>query len=523
MKDFVAGLPSGFVFAKEADTASNDVKFASALKLLVGDAKALEDVSAGGLLESVDIGARNLVAVRAVQIEQIVAAAKEKLKDKTITGIEASAQAALAARAQPTNKLGADVLRRLSETPEFEKLNELYRTASADASPAGVTRAKLILAERNKLEVAALSATVAEDPTTKKQVVQYTQSPGATPTTFNNIVPESLNDDATRANKAAIIARFILAGAKNDASYQAVMAAVGGDGQRGGSLESGLANGAEREAAKQVPAAYQAIKDGAAGCESPKDAFRNDLNTYAARQRERAADKTTSNQNVVAKINEDRDAALEKNKTTCSLELEAAGALQKKHDFESVASLEARRSAARDAAKIACDKRVIDITKVADDALAARVIAEQKDNADLIIQAADKTVTDGLKAQLRQSVKTLRAQYLARSSARQKKLIKDAGLSGPGGQLDGYTTTWFDDNWPGVTLEATLPASAKLQAAIDACAQKLGLGESVGSKNAPSYVNPQSTDKVADACGIHDSLSKSVKAEIGTVDESTRR
>jgi hypothetical protein len=518
--DFPAGLPSSFSAPKvDRAEAMDDAKFGVVLKMLIGAERisALNDASPreGALLEPVDLGVRNLVAIRATQVELVVAAAKQKLGTETIIQIEASARATVAARANPGNLFTANVLKRLAETSEYRKLNAMYDRSRNDTSEAGKEQTQKIFEERTKLEAAALSATVETDAATGRRNVVYTQND--VKTTFKYIVPDSLDTDAAaRNNASAVIAGSIVAGAKSDAKYLALVAVVGGEGRPGGSLTDTGLKSREREAANDVPPAVKNVREGSQGCEKPGEIIKNDHEIYAQRQQAKAAEVTTDNLRERTKIIEKQNTDLAANTIRCKTEEAAAMALKAQDDFESPTALKTRQDAAKAVAGTGCEERRLAIEKIAMDAGTQRKAAEAKNNSNIVIDAANREVIASFKISVHASADKLRAQYADPKSLRHRQLIADAKLSGSSARLIAFSNYWFDTNWPPLT-SATGPAAQTLQNSIDTCANKLGLGATIKDAKI-SYKNPENPDKVDAECGVRKDVKDYVVKQKGQVD-----
>lgn len=297
--DFMPGLPNGYVLPEvDRATALNDAKFGAALAALIGAGAvpALDDASSreGSLLESADVGLRNLVAHRSAEVEKIVAAAGKRLFGKRISQIEFAAREAAVVRALPANSLTAAVIRRLETTPEYAQLDEIYDMNWREQgdvwvnSPAGHAMAEV----RGELRAAALSARI-ENVGGHDSVV-FTQ--GGKKTVLGSLVPATIQEDYdARASAAAIVSRFIIRGAIDDAKYQAVVDAITGTGEPGEPLDTGL-RGPEIPLSKEVPFEPRKSMNGADDIEIFKDALRYSRGRYEARRRE--ADAETAAESV---------------------------------------------------------------------------------------------------------------------------------------------------------------------------------------------------------------------------------
>lgn len=517
LRDYAVALPKDYQTPKDDPaTAIKDEKFKSALDALIGagSTPALDDGAArnGSALEAADLGLRNLLAIRAAQVDQIVARAKEELGSRAIAEIVASARAGDVGAKTPENKLGAAVLAKLSETPEYIQLNSMYDNSKGDTSAAGKARTQALLDARTSMETAALSATVAADPAGKK-TVQFTQNGGPVKL---GIVPSVAESDATRADAAAIIARFIVAGAKDDAKYKAALEAIKGVPQ----VESPL-KGPEVGVANQVPPALKAVKDGAAGGCDPRDLARNDHETYAARQRAAANDIVADNRKTRDGITARQKRDLAAADVTCQDEMAAANAITRASDFESDERFKGRVAAAKAEAVKNCDARKKVINDKADADLAAQKEDDAKAKANGVIAAANEKVDASFKVAIALSVANLRADYLKKGSLRQQWLIQQAKLSGPSEELNIFINEWFDTNWPVLTKEqenkADDPHTVTFRAAVNGCAAKLGLGPISRDKPNPSYKNPESAGNVDTECGVKAALPPFIVLKKGTI------
>lgn len=508
VRDFIPGLPSGIAaqnFDKAA--AAQDTKYDAALASLTGKGELqLTDATprADALLDRVDIGLRNLVAVRAAQVAQIVAAAKSKLNGKTITAIGVAARASSAA-ATVKDPLGQAAMKALAQTPEYMRLDAMYENVRAKpGTPENDALVRAIDRERKDMQAAALSATVEADAGGRKSVV-YTQ--GERKAVLGSLVPpiDGAGGDRDRENAADIIAALIVDRAHAKASYKTLMAAIGGAGEPGQILPSDVTP-EEKPVAAQVPAEIKPVKALSDG--SIADWFRNDHERYAARQRAAAAELATANKRERDVIAEDLGDKLAASKLVYQRELAAAAAL-KGTAFDSKERIDAAREAARAAAEAQNAARERDIRAAAQARVDARVKAESTSNADIINAEADKVLTASFRRAIEVTVATLRGEYVTDDSSRQNKLIRDSKVGETSATLIGFINIWFNDNWPKAPETA-----ANLKPAVTTCAAALGLGDKAAS---PSYRNPENPDTVADHCKVHSDLTKFVVAKKGTV------
>ena len=383
VKDFIPGL-SGYSASKaDQRIAMDDKAFLKALQAMTGTgAPALDspDARVNSILDDVDLGVRNLIALRADQIDKIVTAARVKLNGKTITAIGISARAGADARTAK-NPLGEAAMKSLGETAEYQRLDGLYAKINGQAkTPANDAALQSIEEQRNEMRAAALSATVQADPATGRKSVVFTQ--GSRPAVLGSFVPpvEGKEGDADRASVGDVIAGLIVDRAKGNPRYQGLMAAIGGK-------DPSAPPTAPEEVAvsRDVPPAIAAVKKDAAGCDKPKDIISNDHEKYASRQRAAAAEKVTDNQSERARITRESTAKLAEAEALCKQD-SAKAATTKDSDFGSVDSNAANRANAIAAADKRCEATK---KKIAEDLSAALDKVKVEDAA----KAADGAAT----------------------------------------------------------------------------------------------------------------------------------
>jgi hypothetical protein len=509
VKDFMPGLPQGYVAAKvEKAAALDDVKFGAALQALIGAGvtPALDDAAprAGSLLEPVDLGLRNLVAIRAAQVEQIVAAAKPRLKGKTITQIEVAARTAGEASKQPANSLSAAVVQRLAESPEYMKLDALYENNKRERGDAWTKspEAQGMLQAREQMLEAAKTATVETAADGSKSVV-FTQN--GKKVALTSVVPSAVEGNASvRNDVAGMISRFIVDGAKGDARNAAVWAAIGGSGQPGQTLDTGLSAG-EGDLARTLPPESKKIKDGAAGCDNPKDLIRNDYETYAARKRAAAADMASGNVKSRGDVEKKRLEQLAASEVACKKKKDEAAAIKQDYfDDPAIAKAAREKAAAEAEAWCVADKKGIEEAAAAKIQELAKAEAGDRDPAK-VRAAADAELAVAFGAAVLKSVDALRKDYTTAGSPRLKKL---AAVTGNSPKLVAFTTLWFDKEWPRDDAR-----QKDLQAAVSACSKELGLGD---ESNSPSYHNPDNPDSIDKYCKVNEKLTKYIADSKGS-------
>jgi hypothetical protein len=528
LHSYMPGLPPAY-FLPKADraTAFDDVKFKSALDALIGagTVPALDDAAprAGSLLEPADLGLRNLVAIRAAQVEQIVAAAKPWLKGKTISSIEVAARAEGVAKTAE-NSLAADVIRQLARTPEYARLDTLYNErAKGNDSWKTDPQALAIDRTRSEMQAAAMTAAIAVDSGGHKDVV-YTQ--GGRTIKLGTLVPEDIEKDAAaRSDAAAVIAAFIAEGATKTADYKAVLAAIGGEGQPGQNL-TGTLPGPERGAAREVPEAVKKINADGAGCKDPRDLYRNNYESYAARKQAAAAKMTSGNLRSWDQIEALRKTERDASAIKCA-RLKAEAAATKPDEFLNEASAAAEKARAVAKADKWCVDDLAGIddrAQKAQDKLKAEVagtpdpvtgVVSADRNPDKVRAAADAELRNAFEAAVGVTVDALRRDYTdPAGNPRQTKLAADAKLRGVSKRMVAFADLWFREKWPQDPARKTV-----FMAAASKCAGDLGYTPIKDEDARTSYSNPENPDTVAKKCSIHKDLTDYIVSKIKTVDE----
>lgn len=512
-KDFLPGLPSGYVTLKaDKATALDDAKFGVGLAALIGAGAvpALDSTAArtGSALESVDLGLRNLVAIRADQVEKIVALAKARLKGGKVTDIEAAARAAGEGKKAP-NPLAAAVFERVAGTPEYMRLDVLYENNKREKGDAWVSspEGKAVYEERQKLKDSAFSAKI------ENGAVVFTQ--GGRTTALGSLVPSVVESDpAARSDAAAVISRYIIDGTVSDAKYKAVVAAVGGDGQPGAPLDTGLTGG-EVAVSKDVPPATKKIREGSQGCEDARDLVNNDYEIYASRKRSAAADLATANVRTRNGIEAWRNNQLEASEKKCQQKKDEALSIKQDY-FDDPAVAKAAKKKAWDAAVAWCaaDKEGIEDaakTKFAD--FAARVETDRNPNR--LVAQADADLAAAFGVAIAASIDTLRKDYTTKGNARitciestevdcsLKENWKLTEITRGSPKLTVFTALWFATEWPQEASKKEV-----LEASIASCAKALGLGD---TDRRPSYRNPDDPNNVDSYCKVNEKITAYIK------------
>ena len=509
LNDLTSGLPKEFVAVKtDKATAMADEKYGVALAALTGPGTvpAIGDqgLRTGALLDPIDLALRNLIAARSAEVDKIFAAAKKRLNGRTISQYEVASRTAAEASKQPENSLAASVIRRLAETPEYQKLDALYENNRREKGPEWEKspEAQGMLQAREQMLAAARSATVETAPDGSKAVV-FTQN--GKKIALSGAVPSAVEGNASvRNDVAGMISRFIVDDAKNDARNAAMWAAIGGAGQPGQPLDTGLSSD-EGALARTLPPESKKIKDGAAGCDSPKDLVRNDYETYAARRRAAAAEMASGNVRSRNDVEKKRLEQLAASEIACKKKKDEAAAIKQDYfDDPAIAKAAREKAAAEAEAWCAADKKGIEDAARAE---IEKLAAAEKGDRDpaKILAAADAELVVAFSAAVLRSAEVLRKEYTTAGSARLKKL---AAATGDSPKLTAFTRLWFDKEWP--QDEAR---KADLQAAVAACAKELGLGD---ASDSPSYRNPEDPDNVDKHCKVAEKLGKYIADSKGS-------
>lgn len=508
LRDFTLGVPKDFSPVAADPTVAKDAeKYTKALAAIAGKEPRTEFKDQGltkeALLDSVDLGVRNLVAIRSAEVDKIHLLAKKNLGEKTIAQFEAGARAS-AVGAQAPNPLAAATFKAMAGTAEYSKLDMLYENNKARQGDAWVNskEGKEMAAAREELKAAAFSAQIETDKDSGRKQVVYTHN--GVKTVLSGLVPSSVDaTDESRAAAAAIISRSILEGALETAKKDAILAALKGDGQPGVDLPA--VKTGTIIAPKDIPPATKKIKDGAAGCDNPKDLVRNDYETYAARQNAAAAEMASGNVRSRNDVEKKRLEQLAAADAVCKQEKAAAAAIKQDYfDDAAVAKGERERAGAAADAKCVAAKQAIE--EAAQAKIAAIAAAEKGDRDPAKILAATATDLEaGFAVAIDGSVDALKADYLKAGSLRQKKL---AEITGNSPRVAEYTGMYFAEAWP-----KDPSMKDKKQAAISACAKALGFGD---PKGGGKYKTPDNPDNVDKHCKVNEGLLAYIASKKGT-------
>lgn len=529
-KDFTPPLPAGFAAPKaDKTTAAVDKTFDGALAALTGagEAPALDSTAprAGSALDPIDLGLRNLIAIRAAEIKKIVAAARIRLakNGKRITAIEVGAAAAV--QSKGATPFGAAALKSLAATKEYVHLNALYDESVAKKGLDDV-ETKAIARAREELKEAALSARV--ETKDGAPTVVFTQNGHRT--VLSNVTPpvDGAAGDKARENAADIVARFIVDGSAESAQFAAAKIALGVDPalNPGGNLGSGITN-EELPVSKEVPPAIAKINADGSGCKDPRDVYRNNYESYAARKQAAAADMSSGSARLRSGIEAQAAKDSAESNVKCQRMKDEAAAL-KADSFTHPDALAARRKAAEAKADEWCKG---DLERIAKQA-AADLAAHDKKTADkgerdpkVGLGKANEELDAAFRVGVTGSVAQLRKDYTTPGSARFKALMTAAKLNElSASRLQGYTKLWFMEKWPQgeeIAGDGAAPKSRRedLKASLDKCVTDLGYSPLKEKGNNISYGAPDDPDAVAKKCGIEAELTAAIKKKVGSVTE----
>lgn len=528
LNDFTSGLPKEFVLVK-ADKANAlaDEKYASALAALVGPGSKPElgdqGLRGAALLDPIDLALRNLIAIRSAEVDKIFASAKRHLKGKTVTGLEVAARAEEDAKgAKP---LAGAALKALAQTPEYMKLDELY-DASRKGKGEDDADTKAIGQAREEMKKAALSATLEADKDGRESVV-FTQN--GRKIVLGSIVPpqEGPKGDAARENAADIVARFIVDGVTASGAL-ATLAKVVGDPtlDPGQTMDSGVKGPGELAASKEVPKAIAKINADGAGCKDPRDIYRNNYESYAARKQAAAAEMASGNARTRSGIDALETKQKEELALACQAKKDAAAAIEA-DSFTGKEALAKTRADAALAADAWCKTEAVEISsraKAAHEKLAAQTAKDGSRDPSKGLAKANAELEAAFAVAVTGSVSTLRKDYTNPAGGpRLTKLLFDAelnALSLP--RLVAFNKLWFMERWPegdelnGDDTKAD-ERKAALAASLAKCQADLGFSPIKDKKSKTTYGNPENPDTVSRKCGIQKDLTDWIKKKKGTV------
>lgn len=527
LTDFTSGLRKEFVLvpADKASALSKD-KYKSALDALTGPGALPElgdqGLRAPALLDPVDLALRNLVAIRSAEVDKIHAAAVKRLGGKTLVAYEVATRAA--GDAKGATPLGAAALKALAETKEYAQLDALY-DASLKKKGADDPETLAIGRAREEMKTAALSTKLEPDKDGRQAIV-FTQN--GRKAVLGSIVPpkEGAEGDAARENAADIVARFIVEGAKQSDTYRSVAKAVlGGDAalNPGGSLPTGITS-AELPVSKEVPPAIAKINADGSGCKDPRDIYRNNFESYAARKQKAAAEMASGNVRSRTEIESKQAAEEEASAAECARR-KAEVAAMTVDSFSG--NLDAQKAAKLSVVEKWCKDDLTEIAaraKKAKDALAADTAANAKRDPAKGITAANAELDAAFGVAIAGSVSSLRKDYInPKITARQRKVVEDAGLNAQSyPRLQAFSKMWFMERWPeGDELNGSAGEERKkiLLAAIAKCKTDLGFEPLKDQNSKVSYGNPENPDTVAKKCSIHKDLVEWIKLKKNTVSD----
>ena len=489
-----ASIPAG----KE----SSDAAYAAALTFITdgkiaagGDAGPYDSAALSGL----DVGLRNLIAVRAAAVDQSVAAAKARLGDGSVGALLAAAghDPRLPANQSSANMADA-VLRHLQGTKDYSDLSKLYDANAAkdkdfDATPAAVA----LKAQMKSMRDDAAATTVV--PGADGPALQY--STNKTKVTDAGISVADLDrSQAYRETIAEAVAQNIATNPPS-AEFQAIVASLMGKGAKGTDVipPVKVLPGTVEQLPDAKPVAVTATDPhyfdhgGCAflvfGCKSGAEKVVADSNKQLSKE---------ADQQIQARSKYEKAA-----NDAADLEVQARAdglaAIQSNPDPE------IDKKAATDAYNAETNKRA--------SAASAAFLANHKgdyvsaEDGDKIIAAKRKATNDKLdaaySATIAASVKSLNDLYKASDSDQRSYAERKSGYKGQ----------WYDkyainppnppiDGQPYGRVDLYFTQSWKGAAAVDKCKAALGF-KADGDSSKFKDPNTENVDKV---CGVRDGL-----------------
>jgi len=532
LTDYSPPLPDTFV-AIPADKANVvKEKYDSALEALVGPGTVPEFGDQGlrgkALLDPVDLALRNLIKVRSAEVDKIYDIAVKRLNGKTVGAHETAKRAE--ADGKDATPFGSAALKALAGTREYIKLDELYEAAREKKGlddPETVALAKA----RDDLKAAALSTTI-ETGADGRPTVVFTGN-GGRKHALSGIVPpqEGAQGDADRESAAAVVARFIIDEAHSRGAFAAIKAVVtdGGGLDKGGNYPSGVTN-ADLPAVIDVPPAIAKINAEGAGCKDPRDVYRNNYESYAARKQKAAAEIASGNSRTRDQIQSTQAREVEASKAECEKRKAAASALQA-DSFTPKAELAALRAAAKAEADAFCVDDLKEIDGRAKKAFKDQELLEKGDrDPNKNLPQANKELDEAAQLAIVGSVSQLRKDYTNPAGGRRvASLMFDAGLQSQNAEVkakdlkktSALALVWFMKHWPeGEELTGSAQAERKSQLADSLKNCKAGLGitpitvktDDASKDSDISYGSPDKPDTVSRKCKIHADLTAFIKS-----------
>jgi hypothetical protein len=323
LKDSLLALPDGFIALKPEDTNATDPKkYGAALAALVGEGSGsgLADASvrAKSALDPVDVGLRNLIIARNAEVDKILAATQARLKGKTMAMIESgSRMAGRTADAKLEGTLAAATMRQLAASGDYANLDAMFEARKA--KPDGAEWVKSAAGQKAAAELEAMRAAAQS---TKVETVDgktvISVMVNGEKKVFKNVPANVATDQGAVDYTADQIADLILRGSKETGKYQGALDALGGkvpaDQRPAGGLEGSLP-----DAPAAPKSAWEQAKNGPqAGCGSPSDLGKSDMERIAARKAEAAGDAASDNSKLRGKLQKELNESDDKIRKECA-------------------------------------------------------------------------------------------------------------------------------------------------------------------------------------------------------------
>lgn len=332
IKDFTPGLGSFKALPATKENLTNAEKYKAGLHALVG-ASAVPDIGdrterQDAMLDAVDVGLRNLIAIRSDQLDKIMELAKGRLGGKSVSQYETSLRLAAerTSRKVGENTLAAATLEALAGDKDYQDLDRLYhdalRRAGGDAS-------KLEPGEKaagEALQRIQAAAATAVTKTGDKAEISYTMDGKADGrrVTMPSVVPADVeSDERTRRDVAGEIARDIVAGNLGDAKPAAALAALRGREPQADPVPEGVKPPVAADRPPKPRTAWDALADSSdAGCGmNPANLMRGKAERAALRQAERAAEDATEMSEARRRLQDELRGELQTINDACDREI----------------------------------------------------------------------------------------------------------------------------------------------------------------------------------------------------------
>lgn len=473
VKDFSAGLPADFTPTESKDENLVDVtKFNAGLAKLVGDGAAgLDDKTSrpAAAVERLDLGLRNLLIVRAAEAEKLFQAAGKRLGNKTIAQLESAARsnARLTDAKIDQNTIAGASLSALAGRKDYADLESMYTAAlkrDGVTDPSKATGATKELGDRlDAMRKSAGSTSIVSDD--KGKHIVFTDVDNVR-RTFD--VPADVeSNEKTRAYYAGQVANLIMSDSKRDGKLEGLAQALAGTVQPGVPADARTSLTVDPIPAPVNGAASPwsaAMKSKDAGCGSPSDIGKSEIDRIAERKAERVADAASDNSKLRTRLQNELNASDKKHDEECKAKL-----ANPPNPDMTPAAIQAQCVKDKDAARAAIWAKP-EYANVKSNALETTTRDEG-------MASARKEVRDLFDAGIAETINKLQAAYVKKGDKHRLDLeratgYKDAAFSADRVALF-FDVVWRDKNNP-VPETQWKKAHANSAELFDACRKKFG-------------------------------------------------